>query len=327
VEFDLVSAAVADVTGQLVASVNVNPNGADDPVRLIRDALGRACADAGLDFSALSAVVIGSPGVLDPQTGEPRIATNLPTWHEGVPGALREVLHTPVSIENDVNLAAMAERAGGAAAGLDDFAFVWLGTGLGLATVINGQVRRGVGGAAGEIGWMPVHGAPLPAGNEHPSKAGLQALAGGLAVQTLAAEHGFYGATPADAIGAALADLARASSAEPALPGEAAVGGPADGRSRGAAFMDDLAHRMAIGVAAVCVVLDPGLVVLGGTVGQAGGAELANRVAAEVPRLCLARPTVVPTAVPGEAVLLGALQAALAQARAGLLGSLGSASD
>ena len=339
VDFDLVSAAVADVTGQLVASVSVDPNGADDPVRTIRDALGRACADAGLDFSALSAVVIGSPGVLDPQTGEPRIATNLPTWHEGVPGALREVLHTQVAIENDVNLAAMAERAGGAAVGLDDFAFVWLGTGLGLATVINGQVRRGVGGAAGEIGWMPVHGAPLPAGNEHPSKAGLQALAGGHAVQALAAEHGFYGATPADAIGAALADLARASagedagpgelasSAEPALPGEAAGGRPADGRSRGAAFMDDLAHRMAIGVAAVCVVLDPGLVVLGGTVGQAGGAELATRVAAEVPRLCLARPTVVPTAVLGEAVLLGALQAALAQARAGLLGSLGSATD
>ena len=317
VDFDLVSAAVADVTGQLVASVSVNPNGADDPVRMIRDALGRACESAGLDFSELSAVVIGSPGVLDPRTGAPRIAVTLPTWHEGVPDALREVLHTPVVIENDVNLAATAERAGGVAAGLDDFAFVWLGTGLGLAAVINGQVRRGFGGAAGEIGWMPVHGAPLPAGNEHPSKAGLQALAGGLAVQTLAAEHGFDGATPADAITAALADLARARS----FPGGATRGG------NGAAFMDELAHRVSIGVAAVCVVLDPGLVVLGGTVGKAGGTELAARVAAEVPRLCLAHPTVVPTSVPGEPVLLGAMQAALAQARAALLGSLGTASD
>jgi predicted NBD/HSP70 family sugar kinase len=309
VDFDLVRAAIADVTGQRVASVSVDPNGADDPVRMICDALGQACESAGLDFSALSAVVIGSPGVLDPRTGAPRIAVNLPTWHEGVPEALREVLHTPVLIENDVNLAAMAERADGAAAGYDDFAFVWLGTGLGLAAVIDGQVRRGFGGAAGEIGWMPVHGAPLPAGNEHPSKAGLQAVAGGLAVQTLAAEHGFDGATPADAITAALADLAR------------------DPRGDGAAFMDEFAHRVAIGVAAICVVLDPGLVVLGGTVGQAGGAELAARVTAEVPRLCLARPTVVPTAVPGEPVLLGALQAALAQARAGLLGSLGTVSD
>jgi predicted NBD/HSP70 family sugar kinase len=309
VDFDLVSAAVADVTGRRLAHISVDPNGGDDPVGMVRDAIGRACESAGIDFSALSAVVIGSPGVLDPRTGAPRLAVNLPTWHEGVPDALREVLHTPVVIENDVNLAAMAERAGGVAGGLDDFAFVWLGTGLGLAAVINGQVRRGVGGAAGEIGWMPVHGAPLPAGNEHPSKAGLQALAGGLAVQTLAAEHGFDAVTPADAITAALADLALAS------------------RGQGAAFMDELAHRVAIGVAAVCVVLDPGLVVLGGTVGKAGGAELAARVAAEVSRLCLARPTVMPTSVPGEPVLLGAMQAALAQARARLLGSLGTVSD
>ena len=278
---------------------------------MVRDAIGRACQSAGIGFSALSAVVIGIPGVLDPRTGAPRLAVNLPTWHEGVLDALREMLHTPVVIENDVNLAAMAERADGVAAGLDDFAFVWLGTGLGLATVIDGQVRRGVGGAAGEIGWMPVHGAPLPAGNEHPGKAGLQALAGGLAVQTLAAEHGFGGATPADAVGRRGRRPGRATRRR---------------RPRGA-FLDDLAHRVSIGVAAVCSVLDPGLVVLGGTVGKAGGGELAARVAAEVPRLCLARPAVVPTSVPGEPVLRGAMQAALAQARAALFTSLGSAAD
>ena len=310
VESDLVSAAIADVTGQRIADVSVDPNGADDPVGMVRDAVGRACESAGIGLENLASVVIGSPGVLDPRTGAPRLAVNLPTWHEGVLEALREVLHTPVLIENDVNLAAMAERAGGVAAGLDDFAFVWLGTGLGLASVMNGQVRRGVGGAAGEIGWMPVHGAPLPAGNEHPSKTGLQALAGGLAVQTLAAEYGFTGTTAADAVALAVADAQR--------------GGRA---SQGAVFFDELAHRVSIGVAAVCVVLDPGLVVLGGTVGEAGGTELANRVAAEVPRLCLARPAVVPTSVPGEPVLLGAMQAALAQARSALLSSLGSVSD
>jgi predicted NBD/HSP70 family sugar kinase len=310
VDFDLVSASIADVTGQRLANVRVDPNGGDDPVGVVRDAIGRACESAGIGLEDLSSVVIGSPGVLDPSTGAPRLAVNLPTWHEGVPDALREVLHTPVLIENDVNLAAMAERAGGAAAGLDDFAFVWLGTGLGLAAVINGQVRRGAGGAAGEIGWMPVHGAPLPAGNEHPAKAGLQAIAGGLAVQTLAAEHGFSGGTAADAVALAVADVERA--------GRGSAGG---------AFLDELAHRVSIGVAAVCVVLDPGLVVLGGTVGKAGGTELANRVAAAVPRLCLARPAVAPTAVPGEPVLLGAMQAALAQARSTMLTSLGTVSD
>jgi hypothetical protein len=76
-------------------------------------------------------------------------------------------------------------------------------------------------------------------------------------------------------------------------------------------------------VATVCVVLDPGLVVLGGEVGQAGGKALASRVAEEVARICLAKPRVVPTAVPGEPVLRGALLAALAQARAALLASVG----
>jgi predicted NBD/HSP70 family sugar kinase len=308
VESDLVSAAIADVTGQRVADVSVDPNGADDPVGLVRDAVAAACGSAGIGLGSLTAVVIGSPGVLDPRTGAARPAVNLPAWHEGLPDALRAVLHTPVLIENDVNLAAMAERAVGEAAGLDDFAFVWLGTGLGLAAVINGQVRRGAGGAAGEIGWMPVHGAPLPSGNEHPGKAGLQALAGGQAVLALAAEHGLAGAAPADSVAASVEALGRGSSAA-------------------AAFIDELAHRVSIGVAAVCVVLDPGLVVLGGPVGRAGGAELATRVAAEVPRLCPARPAVVPTSVPGEPVLAGAVQAALAQARAGLLGSLATASD
>jgi predicted NBD/HSP70 family sugar kinase len=313
VDFDLVNVAVADVSGNQVAEVSMDPHGGDDPIGLVRDAIGQACANAGIDLHNLSAVVIGSPGVLDPRTGAPRLAVNLPTWQEGVLDGLREVLHTPVVIANDVNLAAMAERAGGAAAGLDDFAFVWLGTGLGLASVIGGQVRRGVGGAAGEIGWMPVHGAPLPVGNEHPGKAGLQSLAGGLAVQALAAQHGFVGATAADAVAGAVADAARAGNGSPG--------------SAGAAFLDELAQRVSIGVAAVCVVLDPGLVVLGGPVGQAGGSELATRVAAEVSRICLAHPDVVPTAVPDEPVLRGALQAALAQARAGLLGSLGSPTE
>jgi len=296
IDKDTVSAAVADVTGRRVAELSVDPNG-DEPVALIRGAVERLCLDAGIPLSALSAVIIGSPGVLDPRTGDPRLVVNLPSWHEGLLEGLRGVLHKPVLIENDVNLAAMAERSSGAATGLDDFALVWLGTGLGLATVIGGQVRRGVAGAAGELGWLPVHGAPLPTNLRHPGGAGYQSLAGGMAVSALAASYGYVGPSAEAAVRLAVAD----------------------GSS---SFLDELAHRVAIGVASVCVVLDPGLVVLGGSVGRAGGAALAARVADEVARICLARPKVVPTAVPDEPVLRGAMQAALAKARAGLLASV-----
>jgi predicted NBD/HSP70 family sugar kinase len=105
---------------------------------------------------------------------------NLPAWHEGALDALRGVLHKPVVIENDVNLAAMAEQAAGAATGADDFVLVWLGVGLGLATMLGGRLHRGTAGAAGEIGYLPVHGAPLHTDIRHPASGGFQSLAGAM---------------------------------------------------------------------------------------------------------------------------------------------------
>ncbi len=301
-EANLVSAAVADVTGRRVADVSVNPNGAEDPVEVVRGVVERACARAGVDVARLRALVIGSPGVVDPRTGDPRLAVNLPAWHEGALDALRDVLHRPVVIENDVNLAAMAERAAGAARGADDFVLVWIGVGLGLAAMLGGQLHRGTAGAAGEIGYLLVHGAPLPSDIRHPASGGFQWLVGGSAVRALAASYGFSAPTAAEAV------LAAVTQAE-ASPGSSP-------------FLDDLAHRVAVGVASVCVVLDPGLVVLGGEVGRAGGEALATRVAAAMASICPARPRVVPTGVPDEPVLRGAMLAAVDLARAALLASV-----
>ena len=208
VDFDLVSAAVADVTGRRVAEVSGNPNGTDDPVELVRGTIEQACASAGIEVTRLSALVIGSPGVVDPRTGDPRLAVNLPAWHEGALDALTDAWHKPVVIENDVNLAAMAERADGAAAGADDFVLVWLGVGLGLATILGGRLHRGTAGAAGEIGYLPVHGAPLHTDLRHPASGGFQSLAGGNVVRELAAGHGFTAPTPAEAVRAAVSAAA-----------------------------------------------------------------------------------------------------------------------
>jgi predicted NBD/HSP70 family sugar kinase len=300
-----VSAGVADVTGRQMAVVSVDPNGGQDPVELVRGAVAAACGPAGVSPDALRALVIGTPGVLDPGTGEPRLAVNLPAWHEGVLDALRSDLGRPVTIENDVNLAAMAERAGGAASGVDDFVLVWIGIGVGLATVLGGRLHRGVGGAAGEIGYLPVPGVPLPKDVSHPDTGAFQSLIGAQALLPLAAGYGFAEASAGAAVRAASA----AASA---------------GEDRGSEFLTELARRVATGVASVCVVLDPGLVVLGGEVGLSGGAALAGRVAAEVGRISPARPLVVPTCVTGDPVLGGAIRAAVDQAREELLASVGS---
>ena len=321
VDFDLVSAAVADVTGRRVAEVSGNPNGTDDPVELVRGTIEQACASAGVEVTRLSALVIGSPGVVDPRTGDPRLAVNLPAWHEGALDALTDAWHKPVVIENDVNLAAMAERADGAAADADDFVLVWLGVGLGLATILGGRLHRGTAGAAGEIGYLPVHGAPLHTDLRHPASGGFQSLAGGNVVRELAAGYGFTAPTPAEAVRAAVsaADHGDGSHGD----GSHGDGSHGDGSTdRAEAFLGELAHRVAVGVASVCVVLDPGLVVLGGEVGRAGGTALADRVAAAVASIWPSRPRVVPTGVPGEPVLRGAMLAAVARARSALLASV-----
>lgn len=303
VEHDEVSAGVADITGNVVTRISVDPTDTDDPVALVRGAVLAACTSAGVPPESLRAFVIGTPGVLDPRTGDPRLAVNLPAWHEGVLDAIRSDLGRPVTIENDVNLAAMAERAVGAAAGFDDFVLVWIGVGLGLATILGGRLHRGVGGAAGEIGYLPVPGVPLPEDVTHPATGAFQRLVGAQALVPLAADYGFVAPTAAAAV-------------------SAAVSAAAAGEQRGSEFLSELASRVATGVAAISVVLDPGLVVLGGDVGLAGGPELARRVAAEVGRICPARPDVVPTAVSGGPVLRGAILAAVDQARADLLASV-----
>jgi predicted NBD/HSP70 family sugar kinase len=303
VEQHEISAGVADVTGTVVTQISVNPAEAEDPVPLVRGAVMAACESAGVAPEALRAFVIGTPGVLDPRTGDPRFAFNLPAWHEGVLEALRNDLRRPVTLENDVNLAAMAERSVGAALGVDDFVLVWIGVGLGLATILGGRLHRGVGGAAGEIGYLPVPGVPLPEDLTHPATGAFQRLVGAQAVVPLAADYGFAAPTAAAAVAAAAAAAAA-------------------GEDHGVDFLCELAVRVATGVAAISVVLDPGLVVLGGDVGRAGGTELASRVAADVGRFCLARPQVVPTAVVGNPVLRGAILAAVDQARSELLDSV-----
>ena len=320
VEADVVSAGVADITGRVVKIIAVDPNGSLDPVALVHSAVSQVCRSADVGIDRLRAFVIGSPGVVDPHSGDIRLAVNMPEWHEGVLEALRGDLGRTVIIENDANLAARAEHEVGAAQDVDSFALVWLETGLGLAAHLGGRVHKGVAGAAGEIGYLPVPGVGLPENVRRPATGAFQSLAGARAVRGLAADFGFTGAPGTGGSDAAAAASAVAEAVAQAAAGAALAG---EGGTRAEAFLDELAGRVALGVAAICVVLDPGLVVLGGGVGRAGGTELARRVAAEVGRICPATPQVVPTKLTSGPVLRGAILAAVDEVRRELLASVG----
>jgi predicted NBD/HSP70 family sugar kinase len=306
-ESDRVTAACADIAGNLVGRVEQSTHDTDDPVGVVHQAVVTAVSEAGAALTSVRRVVLGTPGLVDPGTGDIAFVYNLPRWHRGLLAALRDDLDVPVTFENDVNLAAVAEAHLGAARGCDDFVLFWADVGVGAAIMLGGQPHRGATGAAGEVGYLPVPGAELPrdtarrARRGYPHVAGLNAgfqqLAGLEAVRAVARAHGFKGGEVEGVRAAVAAGVA---------------GGP---------VLDEIARRLALGVASVCVVLDPPLVVLAGAVGQAGGTALAERVQHEVAAITLVAPKVVVGEVPDEPVLTGALHTALAAVRDEVFGS------
>ena len=297
---DHVTAACADITGEIVGRAEETSitDGGDDPVRLVHNAVVRAAEQANAPLSQVRRIVLGTPGLVDPATGDIAFAWDLPRWHRGLAAALRDDLHTTILFENDVNLAAVAEQHAGAARDVGDFLLIWIGRGVGLASVLGGRLHRGSSGAAGEIGYLPVPGADIPREVSRRGKGAFQQIAGADAVRAVAREHGF-----------------RASSAGEAVRAAIAAG------TKGGPVLDELARRLALGVAAACVVLDPPLVVLTGEIGAAGGTPLAERVQHEVAAISPVAPKVVVTGVADEPVLRGALLTALDTVRDEVFGS------
>ncbi|UJB40980.1 ROK family transcriptional regulator [Streptomyces sp. A1-5] len=312
--------AVADLLGRLRAerTVPIGPFGApgdgDRPARDTPDptAAARTAALAAVDATLAEAgaagphtLAIGAPGLIDPATG--RLGGSIPAWHDALIGALRDRGAGTVLLENEVNLAALAEQRDGAARDRDTFVLFWLGHGTGAAVVLDGTLRRGASGGAGEIGFLPVPGTGgLPSATG--CDGGFHSLAGSAAIVRLAAEHGLAPA-PDDT-----PERAAAPPAEALVRDAVTAGGPA-------AFLDALAARIALGVSGVCAVLDPGCVVLGGEIGRAGGDPLAERVAARLTRLSPLRTDVRAGTVGGRAVLRGAVLAARDAAQDDLFGT------
>ncbi|UFQ15707.1 MULTISPECIES: ROK family transcriptional regulator [Streptomyces] len=287
-----ITALVADITGTVLGTERVEADAIADDVRhrtaqLVAEAVDGALRQAGLGHDDLRAAVIGTPGAIDPHTGQLRYAPHLPGWHSRtLRDDLAAVLGTPVAIENDVNLAAVAEQYEGAAQDHDNYVLAWLDEGVGAAIVLGGTLLRGATGGAGEIGYMPLPGAPLVRGGPeatlgpHGGGGGFQSLVSAPVVRELAGPD------------ASLAD----------------------------AFADDtilaeVARRLATGIAAVIAVVDPELVVLSGAVAQAGGDKLRGRVEEELTGLALPCPQVRVSELDGDPILTGALRSALTQAR------------
>ncbi len=281
-----VSVVVADLLGTTLAEATLpitDEAGTGPAVEQAVALLERTAREAG--SVPLHSVGIGAPGLIDPATGELRDTSKLPAWHRALVRVLQQRLPATVLVENETNLAAVAEHRAGAALDRETFVLIWLGQGIGAAVMLDGRLRQGASGGAGEIGFLPVPGVTgLPSAVD--CAGGFYSLAGSAALCELAARHGI-----------ALPDATAVAAVRTAL----AAG------ERGEPFLDELADRLALGAAAVVSVLDPGCVLLAGAVGEAGGAPLAARVEERLAVMSPLRTEVRAGSLGDGAVLRGAL--------------------
>ncbi len=148
-------AGVVDAKGQIAARAKRKTRadqGADQVLKRIVKAAHDAVEEAGLAITDLAGAGIGAPGQIDFKRGEIVYAPNL-GW-EGFPlrDRLAQALGIPVALDNDVNVAALAEQRWGAGRGARDLVAISVGTGIGAGIILGGELHHGVNGTAGEIG-------------------------------------------------------------------------------------------------------------------------------------------------------------------------------
>lgn len=148
---------------------------------------------------------------------------------------LADLVEVPLVVENDVNLEALAERRMGAARDAASFAYLHIGAGLGLALGIGDDLIRGARGLAGEIGYLPI-----PHGDDHRSLT--EALR----------DQGFGRPDSPSLDVRAVTDMINSAATD-------------DQESQ--ASLETFARPLAQAIAAICVVQDPELVLLGGPIG------------------------------------------------------------
>lgn len=237
-----VRGSVCDLAGAVRARQDVELSGADaaatlDAITALNTSL---LATTGLPAAPVDGAVVGVPGVVD-DAGRLHLTHFTTLEGRELRRELGDRLGVQVTLDNDINLAALGEHSHGVAQGVDDFAFLSVGTGLGLGLVLRGELHRGRHGAAGELDYA------LVGFNQEldPSAGSISALAAQLARGAATAL-----AAPFD-VRTIFAEARRGDDVARRVVGE-------------------VARRIALHIAPISAVADVSLVVLGGGIGRNG---------------------------------------------------------
>lgn len=210
----------------------------------------------------LAGIGMGAPGPINYETGVVLNVVNL-GWQDNFP--LQESLNTltglPVAIENDANCAALGEMWNGAGKGASDLVCVTLGTGVGGGVIANGNIVRGINGAAGEIGHItsiPFGGAPCNCG-----KSGcLETIASATGIVRLAADE----LSKPESIG----QLAVMFAQNGKVTAKDVFDNARNGDELSKKILNEVTFHLGFALANIANTLNPEMIVLGGGVSRAG---------------------------------------------------------
>ncbi|KUP91571.1 ROK family transcriptional regulator [Tritonibacter horizontis] len=282
-----VRVALCDLTGRVLAErvEPTEPTGGMDVVAQIARLVQAAASDAVGGVEKLHTAVVGVPGVPDPASGAILLAPNIAGIDQiDLAGALRDMLGVEVFVENDVNLAALGEHWLGSRGEGEDLVFISVGTGIGAGIVMGGQLLRGHSGAAGEIGFLPFGADPF-----EPESLSTGALERVAATEAIVGQYRALKGRELD------------------VPG--VFDAAADGDQAAIETLDAVARQIARAIAAMVAIVDPSVVVIGGSIGAR--TELLDRVRGCVAQ-CYPRPVTVEKSTLGDhAALAGGASIAL----------------
>jgi glucokinase len=272
--------------------------------------LRRQLEDAAAANPGALAVGLGVPCRIVRETGVAIGAVNLPIADLPLRDVVGEWLDAPVFVDNDANVAAIAEHRHGAARGAHNVLMLTIGTGVGGGLILGDRVYRGATGAGAEIGHIVVELDGPPCQGSCPNRGCLEAVASGLAL----AREGNEAASrhPDSALGRALAageEITGRSVTDAALAGDAVS----------LELVDALGRRLGAALSGLANVFEPEVIVLGGGVMAVGDLllepareELAARALEPMRRTPL-----VPAELGGEAGVIGAATMALLELEGG----------
>ncbi|MCR2799795.1 MULTISPECIES: ROK family transcriptional regulator [unclassified Microbacterium] len=250
-----VTVAVADLAGHILASRTRPQDIAEGPEAVLDSAL--ADAHTLLDEidaapARLVGVGIGVPGPVEHSTGRPTNPPIMPGWDRfDVPGYVQRTFAVPVLVDNDVNILALGEQAV-SWPGVNDLVFVKVSTGIGAGIISGGRLQRGAQGSAGDMGHVQVpysRDSPRPPGDERD----LEAIASGTAIAAELRTQGIDARTSADVVA-----LVR-------------LGDPA-----AIAATRQAGREVGEVLATVVNMLNPSIIVIGGSIAHAGEHLLAG---------------------------------------------------